>query len=218
MARSNLDSEIQQAKDETLILGSMVEQAIMQSIKALRDHDMERSTTVLEYDKRINEKRYSIAGAVIATIATQQPMAHDLRILSSIVEICTELERIGDYAKGIASINLRSGGLSMPKMLQDLHSMAQKATDMLHRSLTAFVYEDQCAAKVIAGEDYLIDILYEQLYIELMDFVIEQPENIERANFILWAGHNLERMADRVASICVRVNFIKTGDWAVQFD
>lgn len=221
MTRLNLDREIQRAKDEILILGSMVEQAMQQSVDALKDHDIERSKTILDYDKRINEKRFSLEGAVIAVIATQQPMAHDLRVLASILEVCTELERMGDYAKGIATIHLRSGGLGMPKILRDIQYMSQKVIDMLHRSLTAFVDEDKHAASVIARDDDIIDALYQQLYFEMMDYVVEQPENIECTNYVLWIGHNLERMADRVTNICERTVFIETGELAelaVQFD
>jgi phosphate transport system protein len=124
---------------------------------------------------------------------------------------------MGDYAKGIASINLRSGGLSLPKILRDIHYMAQKTLDMLHRSLTAFVEEDKQAATVIARDDDIIDALYEQLYFEMMDLLAEEPENIERANYVLWVGHNLERMADRVTNICERTVYIKTGDLTVEF-
>jgi phosphate transport system protein len=218
MTRINLDREIQQARDEVLILGSMVEQAMLRSVDALRDHDTEASKNILDYDKRINGKRFSLEGIVIATIATQQPIAHDLRILASILDVCTELERVGDYAKGIASINLRSGGLGMPKVLRDIHYMAEKVVDMLHRSLTAFVDEDPQTAKIIARDDDVIDALYEQLYFEMMDYVAEQPKNVERANYVLWVGHNLERAADRVTNICERAVYIKTGRLAAQLD
>jgi phosphate transport system protein len=215
MTRTFLNREIQQTKDEILILGSMVEQAMLQSVNALKNHDIDRSKMILEYDKRINEKRFNLEGAVIATIATQHPMAHDLRVLASILQLGTELERMGDYAKGIASINLRSGDLNMPKVLRDIQYMADKVVDMLHRSLTAFVDEDQYIAISIIRDDDLIDALYEQLYFEMMDYVAEQPENHERANLVLWVGHNLERMADRVTIICERTIFIKTGKQAV---
>lgn len=218
MARMHLDREIQQVKDEILILGSMVEQAMAKSVAALKNHDMECSRTILDYDRQINQKRYNIEGSVIASIATQQPMAHDLRVLASLLDVCTELERMGDYAKGIATINLRSGGLSMPKILNDIQYMTDKVIDMLHRSLTAFFEEDQVAAAAIARDDDLIDSLYEQLYFEMMDLVAEHPEHIERANFVLWVGHNLERMADRVTNICERTVFMETGEIAVQFD
>ena len=169
-------------------------------------------------NRKINEKRYTIEGAGIAIIATQQPMGHDLRVLATILEVCTEFERMGDYAKGVAAINLRSGGLNMPKILRDIYYMSEKVIDMLHRTLTAFVDEDQYAAKAIAIDDDLIDALYRQLYFEMMDYIIEQPGNIERANYVLWTGHNLERMADRVTNICERVVYIKIGELAVQFD
>jgi phosphate transport system protein len=120
MTRLNLDREIQRAKDEILILGRMVEQAMQKSVDALKNHDVECSKTILDYDQRINEKRFSLEGTVIAVIATQQPMAHDLRVLAAILEVCSELERMGDYAKGVATINLRSGGLGLPKILQDI--------------------------------------------------------------------------------------------------
>jgi phosphate transport system protein len=189
-----------------------------QSVDALKNNDMEYSKTILEHDKRINQKRFNLEGAVIATIATQQPTAHDLRVLASLLDVGTELERMGDYAKGIATINLRSGGLSIPKILRDIHYMAGKVIDMLHRALTAFVDEDNFTAKAIVKEDDLIDALYEQLYFEMMDFVAERPDNIERANYVLWVAHNLERMADRVTNICERTVFIKTGELAEEFE
>lgn len=212
MSRRILDQEIQRARDEILILGSMVEQTTLRSIDALKDNDIEKSRPVLEYDKRINEKRFSIEGGVITTIATQQPAAHDLRILASIFKACTELERMGDYAKGIAIINLRSGGLFIPKILIDAHYMARQIVDMLHRALSAFVGEDAIAARKIANEDILIDALYQQIYYEVMDYVVEEPANIERANYILWVGHNLKRMANRVKNICEYTIFIRTGN------
>lgn len=212
MSRKVLDQEIQRARDEILILGSMVEQTTIRSVEALKDSDPGKSKPILEYDQRINEKRFNIEGSVIATIAMQQPAAHDLRVLTSILKTSTELERMGDYAKGIAVINLRSGGLYVSKMLVDAHYMAGQIVDMLHRALTAFVNEDAIAAEKIAREDILIDGLYQQIYFEVMDYVVEDPANIERANYILWTGHNLERMADRVKNICEYAIFIKTGE------
>jgi phosphate transport system protein len=218
MTRKNLDREIQQARDEILLLGSMVEEAMLNSVTALKDHDLPGSREILTKDRAINDKRYQIEGTIIATIATQQPAARDLRILASILEICTELERMGDYAKGIATINLRSGGLSLPKMLRDIHYMGQKVVDMLHRALTAFVSEDEQSATNLAKEDDLVDALYQQLYFEVMDFVAENPHEIERSNYVLWSGHNLERMADRITNICERTVFVKTGEFIVEFD
>ena len=211
MIQNNLGEEIAQSKDQLLILGSMVEQAMTDSIRALKNHDFEASQRILERDQIINQKRYQIEGDIIAVIATRQPAAHDLRVLTSILDMCNDLERMGDYAKGIATINLRSGGLSLPKVLEDLEYMANHAVDMLHRSLTAFVELDVDAAHQIAFEDNVVDSLYEQVYYEVMDFVIENPSQMERANFVLWSAHNIERLADCVTNICERIVFVATG-------
>ena len=144
--------------------------------------------------------------------STQQPMAHDLRLLASSMEIISELERMGDYAKGIANINIRMGDEPLLKPLIDIPRMAQKGADMLHRALTAFVNEDLEIAKSIPMEDDEVDALYNQIYRELMVFIIEDPKNIERANWLLWVSHNLERVADRVTNICERTVFIATGE------
>jgi phosphate transport system protein len=212
MTRTEFDHEIQFAKDQILLLGGLVEQAMARSVRALKDNDLEASRRVLEGDRIINSKRFEVEGYVIATIARQQPMAHDLRLLASVLDLCTELERIGDYAKGIAVINLRSGGLSLPRLLDDLHFMCSKALDMFQRALDAFVVEDPDLARAIAGEDDLIDSLYERVYNEVMDLVVENPADIERGNQILWAAHNLERLADRVTNVCERTVFLSTGE------
>jgi len=128
------------------------------------------------------------------------------------MEIISELERMGDYAKGIANINIRMGEQALLKPLIDIPRMAQKGVDMLHRSLTAFVNEDVEAAKSIPIEDDEVDALYNQIYRELMVFIIEDPKNIERANWLLWVAHNLERFADRVTNLCERTVFIATGE------
>lgn len=211
MTRTEFDHEIQIARDQILELGSMVEQAMVQSVMALKENDLGASRIVLANDQMINNKRFEIEGLIITLIAKQQPAAHDLRLLASILDLCAELERIGDYAKGIAVINLRSGGLSLPKLLNDLHYMSEKALDMFHRALTAFINEDTASARTIAEEDDLIDALYEQLYIEAIDLVVSNPADIERGNFVLSAAHNLERMADRVTNVCERTVFLSTG-------
>jgi len=145
-------------------------------------------------------------------IATQQPMAHDLRLLASTMEIISELERMGDYAKGIANINVRMGEEGLLKPLIDIPRMAQIGTSMLHRSLTAFINEDIETAKAIPIEDDEVDALYNQIYRELMLLIIQDPKSIERANWLLWVAHNLERVADRVTNICERTIFIATGE------
>ena len=201
MLRKTFEIEIQQVKDDVLLLGSMVEKAIIDSVEALKKRDVKFSGKIIAEDKEINKKRFEIESQLMILIATQQPMAHDLRLLASILEIISELERMGDYAKGIANINLRMGEQPLLKPLIDIPRMAQKGADMLHRALTAFINEDVETAKTIPMEDDEVDALYNQ-----------DPKTIERANWLLWVAHNLERVADRVSNICERTVFIATGE------
>jgi len=212
MLRKTFESELQQVRDDVLVLGSLTEQAILNAVEALKKRDLKASRQILEADREINQKRFEIEKMLMILIATQQPMAHDLRFLASTMEIISELERMGDYAKGIANINLRMGDEPLLKPLIDIPRMAQKDVDMLHRALTAFVNEDVEAARTIPLEDDEVDALYNQIYRELMTFVIQDPKTIEQANWLLWVAHNLERVADRVTNICERTIFIATGE------
>jgi len=210
--RQTFDKELKELKDEILVLGSMVEEAILASVDALKKRDIEAARNILKADRNINGKRFELENKLMILIATQQPMAHDLRLLASSMEIISELERMGDYAKGIANINIRMGDAPLLKPLIDVPRMAQKDVDMLHRALTAFVEEDVEAANAIPIEDDEVDALYNQVYRELMTFVISDPRTMERANWLLWVAHNLERVADRVTNICERTIFIVTGE------
>src|SRR5574342_54761 len=212
MLRKTFETEIQQVKDDILVLGSMVEDAILSSVEALKKRDLKAAQRLFDADKEINAKRFEIENKLMVLIATQQPMAHDLRLLASCMEIISELERMGDYAKGISNLNIRMGELPLLKPLIDIPRMAQKGADMLHRALTAFVNEDIESARDIPVEDDEVDALYNQIYRELMTFVIADPKTIERANWLLWVAHNLERVADRVTNICERTIFIATGE------
>jgi phosphate transport system protein len=212
MLRKTFENEIQQVKDDVLVLGSMVEKAIIDSVEALKKRDIKASETIFEEDKEINQKRFEIENKLMVLIATQQPMAHDLRLLASCMEIISELERMGDYAKGIANINMRMGDAPLLKPLIDVPRMARIGVDMLHEALSAFVNEDVETARSIPVKDDEVDALYNQVYRELMTFVIQDPKTIERANWLLWVAHNLERVADRVTNICERTIFIATGE------
>jgi phosphate transport system protein len=212
MPRESLDKELQRLEDEILALGSMVENALIESVDALKRRDLDESQRLIAYDRRINEKRFAIEAEALAAIAMQQPVAVDLRVLAAVLDIADELERIGDYAKGIAKINLRIGGGPMVKPLVDIPTMAEKARRALHRALEAFVNRDIELARALPREDDEVDDLYNQVYRELMTYVIADPRMIEQANFLLWAGHNLERAADRVTNICERVIFTVTGE------
>jgi phosphate transport system protein len=210
--RKTFDAEIHQVKDNVLVLGSMVEQALLDSVEALKKRDIKAAEKVFADDKEINKKRFEIEKELMILIATQQPMARDLRLLASTLEIVSELERMGDYAKGIANINMRMGDAPLLKPLIDVPRMANKGVDMLHRALTAYINEDVETANSIPVEDDEVDALYNQVYRELMTFVIQDPKTIERANWLLWVAHNLERFADRVTNICERTIFIVTGE------
>jgi phosphate transport system protein len=181
-------------------------------VEAMKKRDIKGAEKIIEEDKAVNKKRFDIEKQLMILIATQQPMAHDLRLLASIMEIISELERMGDYAKGIANINVRMGEEPLLKPLIDIPRMAQIGTSMLHRSLTAFINEDVETAKAIPVEDDEVDALYNQVYRELMLIIIQDPKSIERANWLLWTAHNLERVADRVTNICERTLFIATGE------
>jgi phosphate transport system protein len=211
--RKTFETEIQELKDEIIILGSLVEQATLDSVEALKKRDLELSKRVIAGDAEINEKRFTLENRVMVLIATQQPMARDLRMIASILEVISELERMGDYAKGIGVINVRMGDRPLLKPLIDIPLMAQLGTSMLHRALAAFVSEDAETALLIPAEDDRVDELYVQVYRELMTYILADPSAIERANWLLWAAHNLERFADRVTNICERTVFVATGDY-----
>jgi len=210
--RAIFENELKKLHDDVLILGSMVEDALMESIKILKNRDMAGSRRLIEADRRINEKRFAIEETTLTLIATQQPMARDMRTLAAILEIVTELERIGDYAKGIANINLMIGEGPLIKPLVDIPRMAEKARDMLHRSLDAFINSDVELARAIPVEDEVIDDLYNQIYRELITLIMSDVKNIDQSTYLLWAAHNLERTADRVVNICERVIFTVTGE------
>jgi phosphate transport system protein len=212
MTRKILDQQLREVKEKLLILGNMVERALLESAEAFRRRDLEASRRVVEKDREINDRRFALEALTIGLIATQQPVAGDLRLLAAVLEIAGELERIGDYAKGIAIINIRMGDSPQPPVPAEIAMMSQKAADMLHRALLAFVNRDTEAARAIPQEDDEVDALYLRIYRDLMGAVIRDPSAIEHVNWLLWAAHNLERAADRVTNICERTVYAITGE------
>jgi len=212
MVREAFERKLQRLQDEVLILGSMVENALVESVELLKRRDLDGAARLIAEDSDINRKRFQIEADALVLIATQQPMAGDLRTLAAILEIVTELERMGDYAKGIARISLMIGEQPLLKPLIDLPRMAQKARDMLHQSLDAFVRRDVDLARAIPAQDDEVDDLYNQVYRELLTYIMADPRTIDQATQLLWVAHNLERTADRVTNICERVVFTVTGD------
>jgi phosphate transport system protein len=209
--RSHFDLQLQNLQSDLLVLASMVDKAIDRSVESLKQRDRAASEAVIHDDLAINQKRFDLEERALMLIATQQPMARDLRIIASVIHIVTDLERMGDYAEGIAKINLLHGDQPLLKPLIDLPRMAERCRDMLRRAMDAFVARDAEAAKAIAAEDDEVDQLYDQVYHELVMFMVSDPRTIERATWLLWAAHNLERVADRVTNICERVVFLVTG-------
>jgi phosphate transport system protein len=212
MVRETFQRDIQRIREEVLVLGSMVEEAIIQSVKILEQRDHKAAKLLRKADHRINTKRFEIEADVLALIATQQPMAGDMRILAAVLEISTELERLGDYAKGIAKISLKIGDDPLIKPLIDIPAMAEKAVSMLHQALDAFARGDVELAHAIPAQDDEVDALYDQVYRELLTYIISDPRTIDQANYLLWAAHNLERTADRVINICERTIYMVTGE------
>ena len=212
MTRETLDRKTQELLDEILVLGSMVEDAILNSVEALKKRDIKASKQIYKGDQEINKKRYEIENETLILIATQQPMARDLRVMASILEIAGELERMGDYAKGIANINIRIGDEPLIKPLIDVPRMAEITADMLHSALGAFVASDVETARAIPKKDDKVDVLYNQVYRELLTFMIKDPSTIDNATYLLWVAHNLERTADRVTNICERTLFVESGE------
>ncbi len=197
----------------SLLLGSMVEEATLQSVNALVQRNLLAARQVYDGDALVNEKRFAIENAILVLMATQQPMAHDLRFLAAILEVITELERMGDYAKGTAKICIRLGDQPVPIPAKEFTQMAELAASMLHRALGAFVAEDAELARAIPDEDAQVDALYNKVYRGLVMAMIAAPETIDQTNLLLWVTHNLERTADRVVNICERAVFITTGEF-----
>ncbi len=211
MTRQAFDKALHELVDDLLELGDMVDDAIERSVADLKNRDIEGARRVVKDDRKINAKRFEVEERCLLLLATQQPMARDLRTIAAIMNMITDLERMGDHAEGIAKITIMLGHEPLVKPLIDIPKMADKARDMLRRSLKAFVEGDVKAAKTIAAEDDEVDRLHELVYQELIDRMIEDPDVIQRATYLLWASHNLERIADRVTNICERIVFTVTG-------
>jgi phosphate transport system protein len=211
MPREKFEHDLHRLKDEIVALGAMAENAVAESVRTLKQQDLVKARAIMESDRHINERRYAIENEALTLIATQQPMAGDLRTLAAILEIATELERMADYAKGIANIALMIGTETLIKPLMDIPRMAVKACDMLHRSLEAFLRQDVESARAIPKEDVEVDALYEQIYRELITYIMADPKAIDQATRLTWVAHNLERVADRVGNICERIVFSVTG-------
>jgi phosphate transport system protein len=212
MPREMFEHELRKLQSQVLAMAAQVENALTESVEILRRRDMDASHRLIAQDRSINEQRFAIEADCLVAVATQQPMAGDLRILAAILFIVNELERIGDYAKGIAKINLMIGPGPLLKPLVDIPKMASMTSVMLQSSLEAFVNRDVAMARAIPKQDDAVDALFERVNQELLNMIIADPGVTRQANLLLWAAHNLERAADRVTNLCERTVFAVTGD------
>ena len=211
MTRESFARHIKELEEEVKAMTEMVIAATNRSIEALKNRDVDDAKRIIDEDTLINKLRWDIEEKCINLIARQQPVASDLREIIAVLSIITDLERMGDHAEGIAKIVVMLGGEPPVKPLIDIPLMAQKAADMLKRSIEAFIRRDAKAAELISNEDEDVDKLYDQVYRELLTYIIEDPKTITGATYLIWVAHNLERIADRVTNICERIVFLVTG-------
>jgi len=209
--RSIFDRELSQVRDDLLRMGKLVDTAIVNAIQALREGDLNLAQQVIAKDAVINDWRFKIEEECLTIIATQQPAASDLRTVVAAMNIVNDMERIADHAAGIAKTVLRMGDLPLLKPLVDLPRMADVARDMLRRSLEAYFAHDAEAAQAIAGQDDDVDHLYQTVFDELLGIMARDPSTLARGTYLLWCGHNLERIGDRATNIAERVIFMSTG-------
>ena len=212
MARTDFDRELTTLMDELLSLGSMVQKSLLLSLDALKTRDLKLSKKVIAADDEIDSKAVEIEEKCIDLMATQQPLAGDLRTIVTLMLVSTELERMGDYAEGIAKIGLRIGEEALLKPLIDIPRIGDLASNMLRLSLETLVSRDVEGAKQVILMDDDVDALYNQIYRELVLMMIENPKNIQRATYLLWVAHDLERIADRATNISERTIFMVTGE------
>jgi phosphate transport system protein len=211
MTRTAFERQLLAVQEDMLVMAGMVEAAIERGVEALKTRNVNLAQQIIEDDLKINRKRYETEDKCLELIATQQPLASDLRTIVSVLHITVDLERMGDHAEGIAKIALMLADEPPLKPYIDIPRMAQIATEMLMGSLEAFKDRDPARARAICDQDDEVDALYEQVYRELLTFMINDPRTIQRATYLIWTAHNLERIADRVTNICERVIYLVEG-------
>jgi len=209
--RETFDEQIRGLQEDLLRMGDLVDSAIERSIKALAGRDTELAREIINADEAINQAQRDIEERCLVLIATQQPLASDLRAITAVSSIATELERMGDYAKEIAHTTILMGDQPLLKPLIDVPRMAEKGRRLLHQQLDAFINRDADMARRLSAEDDEVDGLYDQVYRELLFLMMQDPKTISRATHLLWVAHNLERIADRTTNIGERVVFLVTG-------
>jgi phosphate transport system protein len=211
MTREQYAHQLIDLRSSVVAMASMVGKAVDNAVVALARRDVALAQQVIADDRAINEHRWQTEEHALLLIATQAPMAKDLRTIAAAIHIVTDLERMADHAAGIAKITLQTADQPPLKPLIDIPRMSEIARAMLHDAITAYIEDDQAAARAVVAQDDVVDALYEQIYRELLTFMLADPTTIDQATHLLWAAHNLERIADRVTNICERVVFAVTG-------
>jgi phosphate transport system protein len=209
--RQQFDRQLQRLQDSLVQMSEMVCQAISDSIAALKARDLELAREVVARDDEINALRFEVDEACLAILATQQPTASDLRRVVSAMNVVLDLERMGDHAANVAKIAIRIGDEPPLKPLIDIPYMAKQCCDMLRSAMAAYTELNAAAAEAISKQDNIVDQLYDQVFRELLTYMIEDERTIKRAMHLLFIAHNLERIADRVTNICERVIYLRTG-------
>lgn len=212
VTRHVLDRDLQRIQDDVLRMGSRIDTAIGLALRALANRDSRLARQIVADDGVVNGLRFSIEEACLACIATQQPTAGDLRLVVANIIIASELERMADYAAGIAKTVLRMGDEPLLKPLVDLPRMAEACREMVQAALQAYVARDPDAARAVAARDDLLDALYNQIFREILSYILEDPTSTTRALYLLFSAHNLERIGDRVVNIAERVIFMSSGE------
>lgn len=211
MTRVAFDRQLAELQEDMLVMSGMVEMALTRGIQALKNRDIELARQIIADDLAINRKRYETEDRCLEVVATQQPLAGDLRTIFSVLHITVDLERMGDHAEGIAKIAILLADHPPLKPYIDIPRMAEIGIEMLRGSVEAFRDRSTDRAREIVNRDDEVDALYDQVYRELLTYMINDPTSIERATYLTWVAHNLERIADRVTNICERVVYLVDG-------
>jgi phosphate transport system protein len=215
--RQEFDRELGRLEAELILMSGLVEKAIFDALQALKNRDLSRSKKVIAEDDHIDKTELEIERYCIELIRRQSPVAGDLRRIVASLQIAGELERIGDYAEGIAKISVTMGDQPPLKELIDIPRMGDMAVAMLKRSLEAFISRDADGVRTISVElekdDDEVDDLYAKVQADLMELVKSNPDNAERATYLMWVAHNVERVADRAMNIVERALYQATGEF-----
>ncbi|WP_197051384.1 phosphate signaling complex protein PhoU [Caloranaerobacter azorensis] len=210
--RKHFDLQLKELHDSLLKMGTMIEEAIDMAVQSLIEQDVEKAKRVIENDDNIDILEMQIEEKCLDLIALQQPIARDLRRISTILKIITDLERIGDHAVNIAEVAIKIGKEKFIKPLIDIPKMADIVKKMVKNSLNSYIEEDLKLAREVAQMDEIVDNIYRDIYIELLELLTKNEKNIPQTINLLLIGRYLERVADHTTNICERIIYMINGE------